>query len=605
MATGTVVASGLGASRAQDGRGRPRIKRRARQPQPALAGLEKVLSGVPGLDEVLGGGLPSGRPTLLCGAAGCGKTLLAMQFLCRGASAGEPGLFVSFEESEADLVANTAALGFDLPRLQADGLVSVEAIYLDPAEIVEAGEYDLEGLFLRLSAAVDAVGARRIVIDTVEVLFAALSDERVIRAELRRLFGWIKARGLTAIVTAESGEDGRISRHGIEEYVSDCVIVLDHRVSEELSTRRLRVVKYRGSQHATNEYPFLISGGGVTVAPITSLQLRHPASTSRVSLGVERLDALLSGGVFRASSIVVSGTAGTGKSTLAASFVDAACRRGEKALLVSYEESPDQIVRNMASVGLDLGGWVAAGLLRVESIRPTFFGLETHLAWLHGLLEDADPQVVAIDPISSITRAGTGAQVTSVLMREIDMLKSRSITALFTELIQENSIDETQLAVSSLMDTWLRLDTVEGNGERNRTMSIIKSRGTTHSNQLCEFVIGAHGIEVSEPYVGPAGVLTGSARLTQHLADTAAARERAEDVALTERLLAGRRAALEAAITALHADYAVHAEELERRRAAQQHHSDESAAQQAAMSQLRWASATAQHEPTVTSERSS
>jgi circadian clock protein KaiC len=509
-------------------------------------GIEKVATGVRGLDDILGGGLPRGRPTLVCGGAGCGKTLLAIEFLCRGAlDDGEPGVLIAFEEQADELVANVASLGFDLDAMQADGLLAIDHVQLDPAQIVETGEYDLDGLFLRIASSVAAVAAKRIVIDTIEVLFGSLQDAAVVRAELKRLFAWIKEQGLTAVITAEKGDAERISRHGIEEYVSDCVILLDHRITEEHSTRRLRVLKYRGSLHGTDEYPFLIGGNGIVVLPITSLGLEQQASTDVVATGVQRLDESLSGGVYRGSTVLISGTAGTGKTTLAASFATAACRRGERALFVSYEESPSQLERNMRSAGIDLATVTASGLLRIEAVRPTAFGLENHLAMLHAVLDEFDPALVVLDPISSFLRAGTEAQAASMLIREIDLLKGRGITAVLTALGRRGEVERTHLEVSSLIDTWLLAEAVESQGERNRLLSIVKSRGMAHSNQATEFTIDRGGIHLLEPYVGSGGVLTGSARYLQEEADAARRAEVVAELDRQERALVERRRALE------------------------------------------------------------
>jgi circadian clock protein KaiC len=555
-----------------------------------LRALEKVPSGVRGLDDVLDGGLPKGRPTLLCGSAGCGKTLLAMQFLCRGAvDSGEPGVFVAFEETVADLTTNIASIGYDLNKMQRDGLLRIESIHLDATELVEAGEYDLEGLFLRIGAAVSEIGAKRIVIDTIEVLFGALKNPVLVRTELQRLFQYLKDAGLTAIVTAERGDGPGMSRHGIEEYVSDCVILLDQRIKDDVSTRILRVVKYRGSVHGTNEFPFLISHDGVTVVPITSLGLTSAAPSERVSTGIDRLDAMLSGGFYRGSSVLLAGSSGTGKTTFAASLADAACRRGERVLFVSREESPAEIVRNMGTVGLNLRAWTTAGLLRIESIRPTHFGLETHLAWLYDIVTKFEPAVVVIDPISSMMKVGSRAQATSMIAREIDLLKSRGITAFFTTLISAGMIDEAQLEVSSFIDTWLLAETTESNGERDRVMCVMKSRGMPHSNQHCEFTIGADGIDLLEPYVGPAGVLTGSARMIQQMTDATAGEHRVEDVERAERALTHRRAALEAEVAVLHAQFATELEEMEERRATYQRHVEETELRRSMLDRLRWA----------------
>jgi circadian clock protein KaiC len=552
-------------------------------------GFAKAPSGVRGLDEILGGGLPRGRPTLVCGGAGCGKTLLAMQFLCRGVlDAGEPGVFIAFEESEAELAANMASLGYDLDQLVADGMLAMDTMSIDPNEIVETGEYDLEGLFIRIAGAVQAVGAKRIVIDTIEVLFGSLADPAIVRAELHRLFAWLKSQGLTAIITAERGKEG-ISRHGIEEYVSDCVILLDHRVIEEQSTRRLRVLKYRGSLHGTNEYPFLIGKRGIAVAPITSLRLEHEASVERVSTGVDGLDARLSGGFYRGSSVLLSGPSGAGKTTFATAFADAACARGERALFISFEESTSQLIRNMRSVGFELTRWVEAGLLRFETVRPTMHGLEHHLAWLDDLLDEVRPDVVTIDPISSVTRTGTSAQVAGMLMRQTDLLKSSGVTSLFTALIHPETTERVELEVTSLIDTWLIADSTESNGERDRLLSVVKSRGMAHSNQFCEFVLTDHGIELLDPYLGKAGVLTGSARLNQQLADVEDARRDTEALERQEGDLEQQRVTIGARIDELQSELRMRQERLEQVRAEHRQRQERTARQRTLLSDLRWA----------------
>jgi circadian clock protein KaiC len=480
-----------------------------------LTALPKAPTGIYGLDEVTEGGLPRGRPTLVCGPAGCGKTLLGIEFLVRGIGEyNENGVFLAFEETREDLIANVASLGFDLARFEAEGRLALEHVNVDPSEHAQSGEWDLEGLFIRLGAAIDKVGAQRVVIDTIENLFGAFSDTATLRAELRRLFRWLKDRGVTAIITGERG-DGSLTRYGIEEYVSDCVIVLDHRVSQETSTRRLRILKYRGSLHGTNEYPFLIGKGGVTVVPITSLGLEHDASGERLSMGVDRLDEMLGGrGVLRGSSILVSGTAGTGKSTIAAQFCDAACRRGERALYFAFEESEAQIVRNMASVGMDLGQWVEQGLLLFKCVRPSLLGLEAHLSSMTDLVTQHEPSVVVVDPISDLLTAGASRDVSAMLTRQVDFLKVQGATALFTSLDQDLQLEQANHQIAALIDVWLLVTTEESNGERNRSLSVLKARGMAHSNQIREFLLTERGIELAD--VHELGEwLTGSARVAE------------------------------------------------------------------------------------------
>ncbi len=529
----------------------------ARMRQSARNTLPKAPTGISGLDEITLGGLPRGRPTLVCGAAGCGKTLFAMEFLLRGAEQyGEHGVFMAFEENEQDLAQNVRSLGFDLEKLVADGKISVDHIHVERSEIQETGEFDLEGLFLRLGLAIDSVGAKRVVLDTIESLFGGFSNQAILRAELRRLFRWLKDKGVTAIITGERG-DGQLTRQGLEEYVSDCVILLDNRVREQVSTRRLRIVKYRGSTHGTNEYPFLIDQDGIHVLPLTSLQLNHEVSTERVSSGVPRLDHMLGGaGYYRGSSILVSGTAGTGKTSLSAHFADATCRRGERCLYLAFEESPAQLMRNMRSIGVDLGQWAKKGLLRLESSRPTLHGIEMHLATIHKMVNDYKPQAVVIDPISHFATAGTAAEAEAMLLRLIDFLKARQVTAMFVNLTAGGDAwERTDVGVSSLIDTWILLRDIELAGERNRGIYVLKSRGMKHSNQIREFLISSEGIQLQDVYVGPEGVLTGSMRAAQEDREKAAAMARAQEMERKQRDLARRRAVLEAQIASLRAEF--------------------------------------------------
>lgn len=514
--------------------------------------LEKCPTGIEGLDEITGGGLPKGRPTLVCGSAGCGKTLLGMEFLVRGATEyGEPGVFVSFEETDAELKMNVRSLGFDLDRLIADKKLRLDFVRVERSEIEETGEYDLEGLFVRLGYAIDAIGAKRVVLDTIESLFSALTDHTILRAELRRLFRWLKDKGVTAIITGERGHGQGLTRHGIEEYVSDCVIFLDHRVVNQVSTRRMRVVKYRGSLHGTNEYPFIINKRGISVLPITSLGLEHKASRERVSTGLERLDAMLGGrGIYRGSTIVLSGTAGTGKSSIAAHFVDATCRRGERCMYFAFEESPSQIMRNMESIGLRLEEHVQSGLLRFHAARPTLHGLELHLATAHQAIEDFQPPVVVLDPVTNLMATGELSEVYAMLLRLIDYLKGRGITTLLTTLTSAGQPPEvTETNISSLIDTWVLLRDIESSSERNRGLYVVKSRGMAHSNQVREYHITDHGVELLDVYLGPGGSLTGSARLAQE------AKERAEET-LREQEFHRKQAQMEAERTALAAQIA-------------------------------------------------
>lgn len=530
----------------------------------ALRELPKSRTGVRGLDEITNGGLPKGRPTLICGSAGAGKTMLGMEFLVRGATEfNEPGVFVAFEETEQELAVNIASLGFDLKALVARKKLVVDFVRVERSEIEETGEYDLQGLFVRLDHAIKEVGAKRVVLDTIESLFAALPNEGILRAELRRLFRWLKEKRVTTIVSAERG-DGTLTRHGLEEYVADCVILLDHRVEQQISTRRLRVAKYRGSVHGTNEYPFLIGKEGISVLPVTSLGLTHLASNQRISTGIGRLDEMLGGkGYFRGSSVLVSGTAGSGKTSLAAAFVDATARRGERALYFAFEESESQIVRNMRSIGIDLQPWVERGLVEFHATRPTVYGLEAHLLSFHEAIRRFKPRVVVMDPITNFLTAGGGLETKSMLTRLIDYLKTEQCTGLFTSLTGGGlAAEQTEVGVSSLMDTWLLVRNLETGGERNRGLYILKSRGMAHSNQIREFVLSNRGIALVDVYTGPGQVLTGSARVAQESRDRAEAvirqeavgrlkREAERERQVTEAQVAGLRAGLEAKLEEL------------------------------------------------------
>jgi circadian clock protein KaiC len=520
--------------------------------------LPKTPTGIQGLDELTGGGLPKGRPSLLCGSAGCGKTLVAMEFLVRGAMEfGEPGVFMAFEERTGELAANFASLGHDLNALVAQQKLVLSFVHIERSEIEETGEYDLEGLFIRLGHAIDSIGAKRVVLDTIEALFSGLSNTAILRAELRRLFRWLKDKGMTAIITGERGENS-LTRYGLEEYVADCVILLDHRVAQNMATRRLRIVKYRGSSHGTSEYPFLIDESGISILPITSMRMKHEAGTERVSSGVPRLDAMMGGhGYYRGSSVLVSGTAGSGKTSLAAHFAAAAAARGERCLWFAFEESSSQIIRNMRSIGLDLGPAATEGRLRFLAERPTLSGLEMHLVTIHKHVKEFLPQIVIIDPISNFSSLGSEAEIQGMLVRLIDFFKMQQITTLFTSLTSSQSPKEaTDVGVSSLMDAWLLLRDLESGAERNRGLHLLKSRGMAHSNQVREFLLTDHGVELRDVYLGPSGaLLTGTARNALEVQERAQSVVRRQQTDAKQRTLQGKRQAMEARISALRAEY--------------------------------------------------
>jgi len=528
-----------------------------RRRRPAIR-LSKALTGIQGLDEITAGGLPMGRPTLVCGGAGSGKTLFGLEFLVRGATQyNEPGVFISFEETIPDLTENAASLGFDLRRLVAEKKIFLDHVYISRSEIAGSGEFNLDGLFVRIADAVERVGARRVVLDTLEVLFGELPAPGILRGEVRRLFQWLKSKGLTTVVTAERDRPDALTRHGIEEFVSDCVIVLDHRTHEEISTRRLRVVKYRGSTHGTNEYPFLIGTRGISVLPISSLGLDHPAPDSRISTGIDRLDDMLGGaGFFTGSSILISGTSGTGKTTVAAHVVHAACRRGEHCLYFTFEESPRQIVRNSRSIGIDLEPWVRSGRLRFEAARPTCAGIEEILLVAHREIAAFKPAVVVVDPITNLLTVSTRNEARSMLTRLIDLLKTQQITALFASLTPPGgALESNETDISSLMDTWLLLKAVEAGGERDRALYVLKSRGMAHSNQIREFVITPAGLQILDAYLGADGVLTGSARVSQEGRERAAGTVRHQQQEDRGRELARKRELFEARMTMLRVEF--------------------------------------------------
>ncbi|HEY2648739.1 MAG TPA: circadian clock protein KaiC [Puia sp.] len=460
----------------------------------------KSQSGIEGLDEITGGGLPKGRPTLVCGSAGCGKTLMGVQFLVKGITEyDEPGVFVSFEESNKDLTTNVESLGFDLKKLIENKKLRIDNIHIEKSEIEETGEYDLEGLFIRLGYAIDQIGAKRIVLDTIESLFGGMDNSTLLRSELRRLFRWLKDKGVTAIITGERGEN-TLTRQGLEEYVSDCVILLDFRVIDQIATRRLRIVKYRGSTHGTNEYPFLIDENGISVLPITSLKLDHRTSSEILSYGHKGLDNLYKGkGFFRGNSTLVTGSAGTSKTILSSYFALSSCQRKEPVLFFSFEESPDQIIRNMNSVGIHFKPFIKSGLLQIHSSRPSLNGLEMHLLVINKLIKQYKPKAVIIDPISSLVAVGNYSEVRAMLVRLMDLLKVNQINAFITALTHPQStgyFDHTVDAVSSLADTWIRLTNEITDGSRIRQFSIVKSRGMGHSNAMNEFSISEKGIKL-------------------------------------------------------------------------------------------------------------
>jgi circadian clock protein KaiC len=527
-------------------------------------GLQKSPTGINGLDEITNGGLPSQRPTLICGGAGCGKTLMSIEFIIRGAlEFGEPGVFMAFEEKAEELSTNVASLGFDLEQLIQDKLIRVDHVHIERSEIEETGEYDLDGLFIRLSHAIDSIGAKRVVLDTIENLFSGLDNQTILRSELRRLFHWLKEKGVTTIITGERGESS-LTRQGLEEYVSDCVILLENRISNQISTRLLRIVKYRGSMHGTNEYPFLIDEEGISVLPVTSLKLNAPISTDNVTSGIENLDNMLGGdGFYKGSSILVSGTAGTGKTSIAATFANATCLEGKKCIYFAFEESPVQIRRNMLSIGIDLNQHLNTGLLEFHSSRPTLYGLEMHLVAIHKKIKKFKPDVVILDPITNLITVGSVSEVKSMLIRLVDYLQNEQITVMFTALALNNALNEqTDEGISSLVDSWLLIRDIESNGERNRGLYVMKARGKSHSNQVREFIITDNGLDLVDVYLGPEGVLTGSARETHILREQTGIALHGHAISRKDREVTRKRKVLESKIAGLQTEFESVEEEL-------------------------------------------
>lgn len=537
--------------------------------EPSSAGLQdvslkKTPTGISGLDEITAGGLPTGRPTLVCGSAGCGKTLMAIDFVVKGATLyNEPGVIMVFEESIDELETNVASLGFNLHKLQNERKIKVDHVRIERSEIEETGEYDLEGLFIRLGYAIDSIGAKRVVLDTLENLFSGLTNTAILRSELRRLFRWLKEKGVTAIITAERG-DGKLTRHGLEEYVSDCVILLDHRVIDQVSTRRLRVIKYRGSVHGTNEYPFLIDEDGISVLPITSMLLDKKVTSDRITSGIPSLDRMMGGkGFYKGSSILVSGTAGTGKTSIASYFANHACSEGKKCLYFAFEESPNQIIRNMGSIGLDLDKHVKKGLLQFHASRPTLHGLEMHLVAIYKMVKQFKPEVVVLDPITNLVTVGIMTDVKSMLIRLIDFLQTEQITVMFTALALNVTVNEqTDEGISSLVDTWLLVRDIESNGERNRGLYVIKSRGIKHSNQVREFIITDNGLDLVDVYLGPEGILTGSSREAQQIKEKTGVALHDYAVDAKDREITRKRKVLESKILGLQTEFESVEEEL-------------------------------------------
>jgi len=531
-----------------------------------MQGIDKSPTGIEGFDEITMGGLPRARPTLVCGKAGSGKTLFAVEFIYKGAKEfDEPGVFVAFEETPEELQKNVASLGWDLQELISSKKLIIEHIQINPSEIIETGEYTLDGLLLRLEAAIDEIGAKRLAIDTLEVLFGSYTNNFILRSEIQRLFRFLKKRKITTLITGEKGE-GRLTRHGLEEYVSDCVISLEHSLNKGIATRRLRVVKYRGSRHGTNEYPFFIDKDGFSLMPITDLEMNYDISSEKLSTGISRLDTMFGGeGIYRGSSILISGTAGTGKSTLAMTFAKASCQRGEPCLFISFEEAPNQIIRNMHSVGFKLDKFLKKELLHFYSTRPTMMGLEEHLYMLQSLIEKNGPQMVIVDPITNLLSISSDLEVKWMFTRLIDYIKRKNITIVMTDLTEQDNFyrESSTVGISSLIDTWIFLRDMENGGEKNKGLYILKARGLNHSNQIREFRITSGGINLLDVYTGPGGVLTGSARIAQMVNDKLEELKRNQQIESKQKQLELMRKHMELKIAEIKAEFAKQETELQ------------------------------------------
>ncbi len=461
--------------------------------------LKKSKTGIKGLDTITNGGLPKGRPCLVCGKAGTGKTILGIEYIVNGIRKfSEPGVIISFEERTADLMENVASLGIHLQKHVDEKMLAIDYVYIERSEIEEAGSFNLDGLFIRIAEAVRITGAKRILIDTLESLFSGFTNEQLLRAEIRRLFKWLKEKGLTAVITAEAGEN-TLTRYGLEEYLADFVLLLDSRMQNNVCTRRLRVVKYRGSKHGSNEFPFLISDTGFSILPITDISLDYEVSLERFLTGINKIDNMLGGkGIYRGSALLISGTPGCGKTSLAAAILDAACKRGEKVMYISFEESKKHMLRNLASIGIDIKKWIENNLFHFENFRVVSYGVETHLIKMIENLEVENPSLVVIDPLSSLTKETLTLESRSLVLRVLHYIQSKGITCIFTEIAHDDFNEKSDMEVSSLMDSWISLRHKEIDGRRKKTLSIMKARGLMHSDQIYELLISEKGIDLQE-----------------------------------------------------------------------------------------------------------
>ena len=465
----------------------------------SITKLPKSLTGIQGLDDITYGGIPQNRPTLLVGSIGTGKTIFAMEYIINGITMfNEPGVFMTFEEQTDELQINVTSMGYNLSKLIADNKIYLEHLHIDHREIQATGKYDIEGLFIRIEMAIEKVKAKRIVLDALDTLFIGL-DSQILRSEIKRLFFWLKEKKVTAIITSEVG-DIFLTRLGFEEVVADCVIELNNRLNNQISTRRLRIVKYRGSYHSTNEYPFMIDHKGITIFPIISEAPQIIVSNERISSGIKQIDEMLDGrGFYVGSSILVSGSAGTGKSSIAASFIKDVCEKKGTALYCAFEEAPNQIKRNMASIGIFLEPYEKSGNLHFYYSRPTLQTLELHFIAIKKLIKQINPSVVILDPITNLMIENINSDIRTMLTRFVDYLKMEQITVLLTATLTVSSLEliQSNEGISSMVDTCIMIQEKNIIDSRRRTLYIMKSRGICNSKKEVEFIITSEGISIA------------------------------------------------------------------------------------------------------------
>jgi circadian clock protein KaiC len=481
-----------------------------------------IATGIDGLDFVLQGGLPAGRPTLLRGAAGTGKTVIALTFLCEGIAAGDSGVLVTFDESPEALLEHAEGFGFPARRHRTEGRLRILDMRPDRNEVQVGDTIELTAVLARIGHALDSTGASRLVVDAIDAMEAGFANSQSLRTELARVFDWIRDRGVTSLIT--TGEHAEFSaRYGLEDYIADCVIALKQEVKHRVMTRVLRVVKRRGRGHGTNEYPFLLDTDGLFLVPVTGSVLGAPVSEQLLSTGIPGLDAMLGGqGIYQGSTVLLSGQAGTGKTSIACSLTQAACAAGIPVLYLSFEESVAELTRNQRSLGIDIGRYLAdddRGTLVMLPIRAVELGLEEHLMRAMHLVKRHRPALVVLDPVSSLAGRGDEPGAKEILLRLLHLIKEEGITVVATELLSDDSQGVSHLDVSSMIDVWIKLRRHEHNGEMNRLIYVVKARGLPISDQVKEFRITSTGLRIEDPYIGEGGIVYGTARLARQAED--------------------------------------------------------------------------------------